>query len=188
MIKAIIFDCFGVLATDWQLPFIQKHLAGNNGLTDEAYYLSARVDAGLLRYSDMIRRYAKMAGVAESEVRGQIEHTVPNKQLFDYITAQLKPHYKIGLLSNAGDNWLNDLFTPRQIAVFDVIGLSYEIGVAKPQREAFTTVATRLGVDQSECVFVDDQAGYCNGAELAGMHPIQYKDFGQFQADLLALL
>src|SRR6185312_696180 len=123
MIKAIIFDCFGVLATDELLPFWREYFDDKPALLEEAKQLVRQVDAGQAGYSAMIRRLAEMAGVPEEAVRTRIKHNVPDEALFTYIKSTLKPRYKIGFLSNAGQNWLPDIFQPEQIAIFDAIAL-----------------------------------------------------------------
>src|SRR2546430_4398135 len=103
MIKAIIFDCFGVLATDGLLPFREKYFGHNPALVKEAREIGRLADAGLTSYGGMVSRLAHMAGIPEAAARRQIEDNVPNAPLFTYVTRQLKPRYKLCLLSNAGD-------------------------------------------------------------------------------------
>lgn len=188
MIKAIIFDCFGVLAVDGWLPFKEEHFGDNPELFDQATNLNKRSDAGLASYTDFIRDIAILAGVEESVVRGEIEHNPPNKRLFQLITTELKPNYKIGLLSNAGANWLGDIFTPEQNKLFDAVSLSFESGYIKPDVRAFEDIAAKLQVQPEECVFVDDQPRYGDGAQAAGMKFIAYSDFERCRAELTQIL
>jgi hypothetical protein len=46
MIRAIIFDCFGVLTTDAWLPFKNKYFAQNEVLMARASELNKQSDAG----------------------------------------------------------------------------------------------------------------------------------------------
>jgi HAD superfamily hydrolase (TIGR01549 family) len=133
-------------------------------------------------------KVAKLAEVPASEAREAIESNVADETLFDYISKHLKPHYKIGILSNAGANWLNDLFTPEQVALFDATALSYETGVVKPHDGAYAAIAERLGVEPDECVFIDDQEKYVTAAREFGMSAIWYRDFDQFKNDIEKLL
>lgn len=184
MIKAIVFDCFGVLAGDGWLPFKRKHFGHDPELFERAGDLNKLVDSGLADYDEFVRDVARMANVPEAEARQQIEANPPNTELFDYIASELKPHYKIGLLSNAAANWLPELFTEGQNALFDAVALSYEMGVIKPQPEAYYTIAERLGVETAECVLVDDQERYCTSAREAGMQVVIFRSFEQCKSDL----
>ena len=125
MIKAVIFDCFGVLATEGWEPFCEKHFVGKPNLMHRARALAKQLNLGIIDYDTFIPRVASLAGVSEGQARAVIDNNVPNQPLFDYIKNDLKPKYKIGLLSNAGDNWLNEIFTPDQLALVDEYVLSY---------------------------------------------------------------
>lgn len=188
MIRAVIFDCFGVLTTDGWLPFKRKYFSGNPQLEEEATNLNKRTDAGLATYEDFVRDIAELAHVPLAEASKAIEHNVTDDELLTYVAEELKPHYKIGMLSNAGANWMDRLFSKEQIALFDAIALSYETGVVKPDARAYRIITERLGVTPDECVFVDDQERYCTAAREAGMQAIWYQSFEQFKTDISPLL
>ena len=187
MIKAIIFDCFGVLTTDGWLPFKRRHFGDSPELHRRATDLNRQVDSGNIGYADFITGVAKLAGVSLVDAKRSIEDNVANKPLFGLIKS-LKPQYKIGFLSNAGSNWVSELFSPEQASMFDAISVSSETGFVKPDRQAYLEIAEKLGVEAGECVFVDDQPRYCEAAKDAGMKAIEYRDFEQFKAELEAAL
>lgn len=188
MIRAVIFDCFGVLTTDGWLPFKRKYFSGNPELEQAATDLNKRTDAGLASYDDFVRDIADLAHVPLAEASKAIEHNVTDDELLAYIASDIKPKYKVGLLSNAGANWMDRLFSKEQIALFDAIALSYETGVIKPDARAYQIITERLGVAPDECIFVDDQERYCAAARDAGMKAIWYQSLEQFKADILPLL
>lgn len=188
MIKAIVFDCFGVLATDGWLPFKRINFSKNPELFNRATELNREVDRGIISYDQFVKKIAQMAQVSEKLAHEQIDNNIPDQQLFKYIKKELKPHYKIGVLSNAAANWLGEIFTKEQNALFDAIALSYEVGAIKPEPKAYETIAKRLGVKTAECIFVDDQQRYCLGAEKVGMKSIGYAEFAPFKERLKQLL
>ncbi len=187
MIRAIVFDCFGVLATDGWLPFKSKYFAHEKALLQQATDLNKQSDAGLIEYDDFVQQIADLAGITLDDTRTAIEINGANKPLFDYIKT-LKKDYKIGMLSNAAGNWLDRMFYPEQVALFDQIALSFETGFIKPHPESFQIILDRLGVEASEAVLIDDQPAYGAGAGAAGMHFILYKDNEQLIPELDALL
>lgn len=187
MIKAIIFDCFGVLVTEGWLSFKEKHFGTAPKLFARASELNRQADAGLISRSDFIDEIAKMAGLEANKVVEALTHNAPNEPLFAYIR-ELKPLYKIGVLSNASANRLDMLFTPEQIALFDAAVLSVESGFVKPHPEAYKKIAAELGIATGEAVFIDDQERHCTGAREAGMPAIVYRDFSQAKAELKAVL
>jgi HAD superfamily hydrolase (TIGR01509 family) len=188
MISALIFDCFGVLASDGWLPFKDQYFGHDPERYAEATRLNRKSDGGLATYDDFIRAIARLAGLDEGQTRLAIERNVPDTVLLRYIETELKPTYKVGVLSNASANWLPRIFTPPQLALFDAVALSWEMGWAKPAAPAYQEIARRLGTPVSDCLFIDDHPGHCAGARAAGMTAVRYAGLDQLRAALPALL
>jgi putative hydrolase of the HAD superfamily len=184
MIRAIIFDCFGVLASDGWLPFKEKYFGGNKELYEKVTKLNQDIDGGLSSFDNFIRKVSELAGISEGSARGQIENNIPDEKLFEYISKELRPKYKLGMLSNAAANWLDVIFLPEQVKLFDAIALSYDIGVIKPNKEAYQIISDRLNTPINECLFIDDQERYCEGALLAGMKAIHYTSCSQLKEEV----
>lgn len=188
MVRAVVFDCFGVLTTDGWVPFRRKYFDADPELAREAIDTGRQANAGLISYDDFLERVAGLAGVSASEARHTIDSNHPNTELFDYIRGELKSTYKIGLLSNAGADRLEVLFGRENLQLIDSTSLSYETGFVKPDERAYRDIAGRLGVDPTECIFVDDQPHYCRAAEAAGMRAVVYQSAEQCIRDINALL
>jgi HAD superfamily hydrolase (TIGR01509 family) len=188
MIKAIIFDCFGVLAEDGWMPIKRKYIGNNTSLAEQISDLGKQNEYGMIDNESHLIKMAKLIGIDSELLRTSLNKKVPNEELFDYIKTSLKPHYKIGLMSNANFNVLSDLFTPQQAKIFDASVMSYESRLIKPGERMFDLMAERLGVDVGECVFIDDQERYCVAAEEYGMQSIWYQDFEHFKHSLHGIL
>lgn len=184
MIRAIIFDCFGVLCTEGWIPFKRHHFADDPSRGDQATELSRQLNAGLMSYDDFKAQVAALAGVTPADVSEAMHSNAPDEDLFEYIRTSLKPHYKLGILSNAGGDYLSTLFTQEQLALFDQASLSFATGHIKPDSQAYLGAAAALGVRPEECVFIDDQERHCTGALGAGMHAVLYSDPDQLQREL----
>ncbi len=188
MIKAIIFDCFGVLTTDGWLKFLDTYLPDGDKRT-KAKELNHTVDKGLIAYGEFIDQVAKLAAVDRQKVNDTLtEHLAKNDLLFDYIK-ELKPKYKLGILSNiAMPDWFNEHFTEQELALFDDILLSSEVGMVKPEPEIFRLSAKRLVFKPSECVLIDDREQNIDAAVAIGMRGIYYQDFPQMKKELESIL
>lgn len=184
MVKAIIFDCFGVLVTEGWLPFADRYFKSGSESRRRATDMMAAVNRGVVDYQEFITEIASLAGVSHDAAHQSIMRNVPDEPLLAYIKDELRPWYKTGLLSNTGRNRLGQLLTPEQLALFDELVLSYETGYLKPDPRAYEVVASRLGVETEECVFIDDQEKRCDGARAVGMQAVQYIDFVQLERDL----
>ncbi len=187
MIKAVIFDCFGVLSTEGWLSFKAEYFGHDQQLLDRASHIIWQANGGLISYDDFIRSIAGLAGITPVMAAKAIGRNVPDEELFAYLK-ELKDRYKLGLLSNVASGQLHTIFSKDQIDLFDAVVLSFENGFIKPQAEAYQNAAERMGVDISECVFVDDQERNTTGAIESGMKAILYKDPAQLRRELGPLL
>jgi putative hydrolase of the HAD superfamily len=188
MIKAIIFDCFGVLTIDRWLEFC----AGitDKDIREEARSLNYLYDSGQMPLDEFLHELQELTGEDHQKLKNIFVNpaAAKNDQLLDYIK-QLKPHYKIGILSNVASNWIRDSFlTDKEQALFDTMVFSYEIGAGKPDPEAYNTVLNNLNVGPEEAVLIDDLERYCDGAEAVGMHALQYENFEKMKTQLEKIL
>lgn len=187
MIKAVIFDCFGVLTRDGWIPFQKKYFEQGSEQSTDAGDLNKQSNAGLISYDDFLGRIAEMSGMTHDQARKEIETNPVDLVLFEAIRV-LKHDYKIGMLSNASDYHLNDIFTKDQIDLFDEIVLSYQVGAVKPATLMYQTVADRLGALPEECIFIDDQERYVTAAREFGMKGIVFENTESTLAKIKELL
>lgn len=182
--KAILFDCFGVLVEGSLLPFCETYFPNNPELHRKVLDLEARASRGELTYDAFLETCAEWAKADVAEMRSFLDNNPRNEPLLEFIATHLKPYYKIGFLSNASDDWLEELFTSEQIALFDDVVLSFQHGMAKPDVTIFELAAERLGVYPTDCLFIDDVEKYCEGARQAGMKTIVYQNVEQTIKDI----
>ncbi len=188
MIKAIIFDCFGVLVTSSYEPFKQKYFHGDAELIRKFIEIEDLSSRGEITLEEAEQGFADLAGISLEQCAHELAQNPRNESLLAYIPESLKGVYKIGFLSNVAKDRTHELFTDTDIALFDDMVLSFQVGMAKPEPEIFRLSAQRLGVQPEECVFLDDLSKYLVGAEEAGMHTILFKNTEQFKRDLAKLL
>ena len=187
MVRAVIFDFFGVLVTEGFKQFREEYFANDKPKDRQAIDLINQVDSGFIDGHEFKTKLAELAGVTSETVGELLGNNKPNKQLLDYIKNELKGHYKVSILSNSSEDYPHQLLG-EDADLFDDILLSYKYGLLKPQQEIYELAAERLGVDTTECLFTDDSEGHCKGAERAGMKTIYYQNFSQFKTDLEQLL
>lgn len=184
MIKAIIFDCFGVLLTDALQATVDELKLANPDMAEEIVRLVSLSSKGLADAETSRTAVADLLGLTIDEYITKIRTgEVKNVQLLNYIK-QLRSKYKIGLLSNVFRGGLEVRFTSDELSVFDTVVSSGDIGYAKPEAQAYEITADRLGVRLEECIMIDDREDYCQGAVGVGMQAIQYQSFEQMKSDL----
>lgn len=186
MIKAIIFDCFGVLYLTSDRSLAERWPEHAN----EILNIRKQADYGTLTRQEYIAQIAQLVGVAESQVAefSAGSHTL-NHPLVTYIEKELKPKYKIGMLSNIGRGWIQNMFDDYLLHdVFDVVVQSGDEGVTKPHPQIFDLMAERLGLEPEECLMIDDLSENIAGADAAGMSGIVYGNLRDLQKELSKLL
>lgn len=188
MIKAIIFDCFGVLVTSSYEPFKAQYLNNDKKLIEQFMDIENESSRGEITLEQAESKFAKLAGVSFQETAEFLQDNPRNSLLLRYIEQELKNSYKIGMLSNIADDRVPDLFTEKDIELFDDILLSYQAGIAKPDSRIFEMSAERLGILPEECLFIDDNAGYCSGAQSVGMQTVVYRNFKQAMSEIEQIL
>lgn len=190
MIKAIVFDCFGVLLGNAYKLHLTEVEKVDPERAKEIRAINHASDMGILTREETAAAVSDLFGMdVEDFLEEQNQLEVPNAPLLDYI-ATLKGKYKIGLLSNVSTRErLSIRFQPGELdSHFDTIVASGDEGYAKPQPEVYQIVATRLGVLPSECVMIDDIEAFCDGAREVGMQAIQFLNTEQCITDLNALI
>ena len=189
MIKAVIFDCFGVIITDG-LQVVMRELDKTNPEA-RAYiepYLH-RAMRGQISFQEYRQAVAKYLNIPAEDWSAEIKsHEYKDPKVMDLIKS-LRPKYKTGMLSNVNKSGIERRFSPEELKeCFDDVVVSAEVGLIKPNPEIYCLAAQRLGVDPKECVFIDDIERYCQAAAGVGMKAIYYQGFGQMKTELEEIL
>lgn len=187
MIRAIIFDYYGVIRPDIFIA-TYSHFGGDP-VADEQFIADTIYASNSGHIPSSIPVIAKHLGISSQEWTAKISAPQKHDQLIVKYIKQLKKDYKTALLSNVSRGRLKEILAPGDLdECFDVTIGSGETGYAKPDPEIFQLAAEKLGVKPRECVMIDDRADYCQGAQNVGMKAIVYKTFPQFKSDLQKLI
>jgi epoxide hydrolase-like predicted phosphatase len=189
MIKAVLFDFFGVINSEAIETMIGDHKLGDEDAGAIRALLVA-VNKNEMTSEEYRESAAKIFGLSVGDYRAELDSASrTDMEMVNYI-AELRKRVKAGILSNvSGTPSLQKRFTAGDLsAYFDTVVASGDIGIAKPEVRAYQVGAENLGVKPEACVFVDDKQEYCDAAVAAGMQAILYKSFEQFRTDLEKLL
>ena len=190
MIKAVIFDFFGVVGMSTYSLISEKynltaeqnkqisdlHKAYDNGFIDHEYFLKQYADIASVDYNIFIKDFY------DSEKRTQVSLPV-----LDFALELKSKGYKIGLLTNVDSQQYEHIVKPIA-SNFNVVLASFMVGIAKPETKIYLLVAKELGFDESECILIDDLQANCEGARSAGMLSIKFDSLEQVKEDLKQLL
>jgi putative hydrolase of the HAD superfamily len=195
-LSALVVDFGGVLTTDIWVAFGEfceaeglepeavKDLFRSN---PEAMKLLRGLETGELDEAAFEPRFAALLKLAESD--GLIERLFgglrPDELMIGAVRAARAGGVKTGLISNS---WGLGIYERAPVDLFDETVISGDVGMHKPKPEIYLLACERLGVDPSECVFVDDLRENVTGAEAVGMTAILHRDSAATVAKLEELL
>ncbi|HEU4830929.1 MAG TPA: HAD-IA family hydrolase [Candidatus Saccharimonadales bacterium] len=186
-IKAIIFDFFGVLVVPGKDVLYQDYPQHQDAIHD----LRLQCDHGYISHEEFSSKVAGLVGMpVQNLIDGYWSKNVRDERAFEWLRNTRKDTTRqIALLSNIGRGWLDD-FIPitERTELFDIVVLSNEIGIMKPDARAYNITAERLGVLPEECVMIDDSASNIEGAKHAGMQGVIFESVDQAGADLVRIL
>jgi putative hydrolase of the HAD superfamily len=143
----------------------------------EAMALLRRLEAGELTEEEFSPLFGPILGVREDRHEGLVDRLFagmqPEEGMIEALRRARAAGLKTGLISNS---WGRGRYDRDSFAeLFDGVVISGEVGLYKPQPEIFRLGAERVGLDPSDCVFVDDLRENCEGAEAVGMTAVLHR-------------
>ena len=189
MVKAIIFDFFGVVGLSTYQIVADKYALSPDqrlGLKD----LHKAFDKGFINEQEFLQTYASTINQPYDKFVKDFylskKRFEASEQLLNYIT-ELKKTYKTALLSNVNEGAYKEFIAP-YIGYFDEVMLFFQVNIVMRVEDIYELMAAKLGLDVSECIMVDDNYINCQGAAAAGMQDILYKDFSDFKPKLIEII
>ncbi|MDQ3964109.1 MAG: HAD family phosphatase [Actinomycetota bacterium] len=202
--QALVVDFGGVLTTPLQDSFVA--FAEQNGIelqdlvrvalkayTDEGTDpLVADFETGRLGEAEFAIQFAQRLA-QETGVEVDPERLIQQmfgglrleEGMLEAVAAIRAAGFKTALLSNS---WGVSAYPRERLTeLMDVIVISGEVGMRKPDPEIFDLTATKLGVDPSGCVFVDDHPGHLKAAQVAGWMTVLHRTPAQTIEELSRL-
>jgi len=184
-IKAIIFDCFGVLVLSGRANMYQDYPMFHAEMDD----LERQMDYGMASRQQFNDSIAELTGLSFDQIeRRYWSIYARNESVIDWAN-QLKVsgEYKVGVLSNVGRGFISE-FLPEINDLFDSVILSSSVGMIKPDPSIFELAAKQLNVSTYECVMIDDLPSNISAAQLSGMKGIVFGSLHQAKSDMRELL
>jgi epoxide hydrolase-like predicted phosphatase len=206
-LKALVVDWGGVLTGD--LRTAVQRWAASDGIDLDAYVaimrdwfgepvgLEARfnpihaLERGELSVPDFESRLATALGERTGRSHdpsgllgrlfGEFEHAPEMSAL---VRRARNGGLRTGLLSNS---WGNDYPRDGWDEMFDVIVISGEVGMRKPEPRIFHHTVDLLGLEPGECVFVDDLVPNIAAAVATGMVGVHHTSYDTTLAELEVL-
>ncbi len=189
MIKAGILDCFGVLYVPKDDYFYQSVMNNPKVHHDEIRDLVKQNEYGYIDDQTLFEGISQLTSIPLEEITTRLTSGFARNQELIDVVQSLRPQYKLAMLSNLGRDSSIKFFTAEERAeLFDVVVLSGEVGMVKPEPRIFEYACKQLGIEPQEALFIDDNESNCEGARAVGMQAILYESLPQTKRDLTAAL
>ncbi len=195
-IRAVVLDFGGVLL---HLGDLRPHqaLAQELGIPLEVLHrevfdgpLSVAAQRGEISPEELWQRLAEQWGWPRErgeELAARFWEGVRiDTALVDFMRG-LRPRYRTALLSNAWSDLRALLHRLGVADAFDVMVISAEERLMKPEPEIYQVLLERLNLPPEATVFVDDRPENIAAAQALGMHGIVYRSREQVLDDLRKL-
>ncbi|MFN2544880.1 MAG: HAD family hydrolase, partial [Actinomycetota bacterium] len=151
--KTVISEAYG---SDGNHGMVGRLERGEIEVEEFETWLASHLSQGL-------ERPLEAAGIRDRMFGGM----GPDERMVGAVRRAHDAGVKTGLISNSwGPSGFHDADLQE---MFDAILISGEIGMRKPDPEIFLHAAREIGVDASQCVFVDDLEQNAEGARAVGM-------------------
>jgi putative hydrolase of the HAD superfamily len=112
--------------------------------------------------------------------------SAPVPAMYDVIRALRSAGLRTALLSNS---WGRDEYPRADFpGLFDIVVISGECGMRKPEEEIFLHTARTLGLEPRQCVFIDDMEANVAAAVACGMTGVHHTGAADTAAALQDLL
>lgn len=181
MIKAIVFDFFGVIHTDIYNAWLSRHGLSRAG---DLFDASNEVDIDAITPYEFFTRLGTHTGQTAQEIEREFEMVALDENVIALIK-ELRASYTVGLLSNASGPFLRRILQSEQIEpLFDPILISGEVKMIKPSQEIFELLLRQLNLKPQQVVFIDDNPQHVVGAKKVGIDAIQYQNIDQLKQEL----
>jgi epoxide hydrolase-like predicted phosphatase len=144
--------------------------------TEEGRVVGALAEAGRVPQREFEVMLANQLGLpADGLVEAIISGLRPRTEILDLAATARMAGVATAVLSNSWGGGGYDVYTGFDLAgLFDVVVISDEVGLRKPEPEIYELTAAKLGVRPEECVFVDDTKRNLVTAEELGMATVHF--------------
>ncbi len=196
--RAVIFDFGGVLMkTQNRAPRLawDARLGLPAGSVESVVHGSNEwrlAQIGQLAVADYWAAVARELGLSETEVQQLVVDYFSADQLdpalIDLIERLRTEGHRVALLSNDSPALLDKLRHLDIERLFDPLIISANIGVMKPDAQAYEAVLAALNLPAEQTIFIDDMPANIAGAAALGMHGVRYVDGMDLTAALAPLL
>ena len=186
-VSFIYFDINGCLVRFFHRAFTA--IAKDTGLAPDT------IETAFWRFNDAVckgqmsreafnQAFAKQLGLDQIDWQAYyLKAVVPIPEMHE-VVRWASTRYKIGLMSNIGEGFIDDLRAKRLIPdlPYDAIIDSSQVGAIKPDTKIYQIAQSRAGVPAEEILLVDDSRANLIPAQQMGWHVMWFNDYDSIES------
>lgn len=195
MIEAIAFDWGGIFTEGTFDSCAVRDLAARTGLSSEhvaaTYFpLMAEFEVGAHDLASFHVAFVQGTGsdIPHDVFVDTFLGAVRERAAMFVVLGSIPPDYRVGVLSNNVPVLCDRVRTDPRMARVERFVFSNEIGLRKPDPQAFAALTEALDVPAERTVFIDDSHANIEAARALGFHGIELRDLGTFLAEWRTVL
>ena len=170
--KAIVLDMYGVIVKqtgDDFVPYVRQTFPDLS--VEEICTPWFKADIGELTSLEVWETIGFQGDL--EKIEEDYLNTIELSDGFIDFVEKVKNKYKLAIISNDSSRWSKYLREKFDInKYFDVISISGDLKIQKPDERIFLLTMENLGVKAEDCIYVDDRSGNLNAAKKVGMTPV----------------
>lgn len=176
--KAVILDMYGVILKetgDGFVPYVQQTFP--NLKPEDIWTPWDKADVGEISSLEVFEAIGYKGDLEKIE-KEYLDTIEIDKTFFEFASLITKTH-KLALISNDSSRWskyLRDKFDIDKY--FDVISVSGDLKIKKPDKRIFQLTLEKLGCAASECIYVYDRRYNLEAAWSLGIDTILFNSRG----------
>lgn len=178
---------FGVICSEIAPIWLRKYISEEK-LEELKDIHFVPIDKGEISEEELFTNLAKLAGISPEKVREEFDElTILNEETIKIING-LKRNYKIGLCSNSPSKFIRNILRINNLEkLFEVIVVSSEHGIAKPDHKIYQITLDQLESKAGETIFIDDNVKNVKAAEDMGIKALLFTGADSLRSDLQKL-
>lgn len=189
MIKAAIFDFYGVIQTDEVLVWAEKQSVEFPNLRQVVDEASYKIDLDHITLEEYFQELASAVNRPVATVKKELNEEIKINQPLLVIVDQLRESgVKTAILSNDGSSLIAYMKEHNISEHFDQVFVSGELNMMKPDARIYKYVIQQLQVEPQEAIFFDDRQSNVDGAIRAGLQAQVFTSNNQVRNLLTDLL
>lgn len=186
-VRFVYFDINGCLVRFFHRAF--TNIAKDTGLSPDSietafWHFNDAVCKGQMDREAFNQAFAKQLGIESIDWQAYyLAAVIPIPEMHE-VVRWASTRYKVGLLSNIGEGFVEDLKAKGLIPniQYDVIIDSSEVGIIKPDTKIYQVAQAKAGVPAGEILFIDDSRANLIPAQQMGWHVMWFNDYDSIES------